>query len=53
MPLLIRPGDKVLVIGTVETLDGHTMLVNIGGHNLQITDNDLAHYHGEPVTNHA
>ena len=47
---MIKPGDEVLVIAKVEAVNGHQLLVHISGHNIQITEDQLAHRDGRPLT---
>jgi hypothetical protein len=46
---ICAPGDLVLVIAKVEIVDLPMIMVNVVGHNLQISVDDLAHWNGRPV----
>lgn len=47
---MIQPGDEILIIAKVEAVHGRDLLVNVAGHNIQISsDHGIARQNGEPL----
>ena len=38
---MIQPGDEILITAKVEAIHGQDLLVNVAGHNIQISDENI------------